>query len=92
MRKPCARLQRLERMSLERQREVDFLNLVSELTSELELTTLLSRVVSEASRLVSDRSVLQLYERWVQTGSRRAAVLLAERGIAPVGPGDGREH
>jgi hypothetical protein len=48
--------------------------------------------VSEASRLVSDRSVLQLYERWVQTGSRRAAVLLAERGIAPVGPGDGRPH
>lgn len=47
--------------------------------------------VSEASRLVSDRSVLQLYERWVQTGSRRAAVLLAERGIAAVGP-DGREH
>jgi len=48
--------------------------------------------VSEASRLVSDRSVLQLYERWVQTGSRRSAVLLAERGIAPVGPGDGRAH
>jgi hypothetical protein len=48
--------------------------------------------VSEASRLFGDRSVLQLYERWVQTGSRRAAVLLAERGIAPVGPGDGREH
>ena len=48
--------------------------------------------VSEATRLVSDRSVLQLYERWVQTGSRRAAVLLAEKGIAPVGPGDGRPH
>ncbi len=48
--------------------------------------------VSEASRLFSDRSVLQLYERWVQTGSRRAAVLLAERGIAPVVPGDSREH
>ena len=48
--------------------------------------------VSEKSRLTSDRSVLQLYERWVQTGSRRAAVLLAERGIAPVGPGDGRPH
>ena len=48
--------------------------------------------VSETSRLVSDRSVLQLYERWVQTGSRRAAVLLAEKGIAPVGPGDGRQH
>ena len=48
--------------------------------------------VSEKSRLTCDRSVLQLYERWVQTGSRRAAVLLAERGIAPVGPGDGRPH
>jgi hypothetical protein len=34
--------------------------------------------------------VLRLYERWVQTGSRRAAAMLAERGIAPVLPGDGR--
>ena len=46
--------------------------------------------VSEASRLVSDRPCCALYERWVQTGSRRAAALLAERGIAPVAPGDGR--
>jgi adenylate cyclase len=54
-------LQRLERMSRDRQREVDFLNLVSELTSELELTTLLSRVVSEASRLLDcDRTTLFL--------------------------------
>jgi hypothetical protein len=56
-----------------------------------EFADLLSEV-SETSRLVSDRSVLQLYERWMQTGSRRAAVLLAEKGIAPVGPGDGRPH
>jgi adenylate cyclase len=54
-------LQRVERVSRERQREVDFLNLVSELTSELELTTLLSRVVSEASRLLDcDRTTLFL--------------------------------
>jgi len=54
-------LQRLERMSHERQREVDFLNLVSDLTSELELTTLLSRVVSEATRLLDcDRTTLFL--------------------------------
>jgi adenylate cyclase len=54
-------LQRLERMSQERRREVDFLNLVSELTSELELTTLLERVVSEASRLLDcDRTTLFL--------------------------------
>jgi len=47
--------------------------------------------VSEASRLMSPRSVLQLYERWLQTGSRQAAVLLAERGIAAL-PHDGRQH
>ena len=45
--------------------------------------------VSETSHLSTNRSVLRLYERWVQTGSRRAATLLAERGIAPVLPGEG---
>ena len=43
--------------------------------------------VSEASRLTSERSVLALYERWLQTGSRRAAKLLTEQGISPVDPG-----
>jgi hypothetical protein len=46
--------------------------------------------VSEASHLSTNQSVVRLYERWVQTGSRRAATLLAERGIAPLLPGDGR--
>jgi len=46
--------------------------------------------VSETSQLSTNKSVLRLYERWVQTGSRRAAALLAERGISPVLPGDGR--
>jgi hypothetical protein len=45
--------------------------------------------VSEASRFRTNRSILALYERWIQTGSRRAATLLAERGIAPVVPSDG---
>ena len=54
-------LQRIERTTRERQREVDFLNLVSDLTSELELTTLLARVVSEASRLLNcERTTLFL--------------------------------
>jgi len=46
--------------------------------------------VAETSHLSTNKSVLRLYERWVQTGSRRAATLLAERGISPVLPGDGR--
>ena len=48
--------------------------------------------VSEKSRLQTPASLVRLYERWVQTGSRRAAVLLAERGITPVAPGDDRLH
>jgi hypothetical protein len=43
--------------------------------------------VSEASRLTSQASVLRLYERWAQTGSPRAAALLAQRGIVPVRSG-----
>ena len=46
--------------------------------------------VAESSRLVGDRSILALYERWAQTGSRRAAALLAERGITPLPAGEGR--
>ena len=48
--------------------------------------------VSESSRFSTNRSILALYERWIQTGSRRAATLLAERGIVPVVPngGEGR--
>jgi hypothetical protein len=45
--------------------------------------------VSEASHLTTNRSILELYERWVRTGSPRSARLLAERGIAPVLGGGG---
>jgi hypothetical protein len=46
--------------------------------------------VSENSRLAATRSVVVLYERWLQTGSPRAAVLLAEQGVVPVAPGESR--
>jgi hypothetical protein len=47
--------------------------------------------ISETTHLAaSNASVVKLYERWLQTGSRRAATLLAERGITPVSPGEGR--
>lgn len=44
--------------------------------------------VSDESRSASPTSVVRLYERWLQTGSRRAATQLAERGITPVKPGN----
>lgn len=43
--------------------------------------------VSEASRVGTPTSVVKLYERWLETGSRRAASLLAAQGICPVLPG-----
>jgi hypothetical protein len=48
--------------------------------------------VSETSRLTNNASILRLYERFVQTGSRRAAALLAQRGITPVSSGEGGVH
>lgn len=40
--------------------------------------------VSEATRLNNVQSVVRLYERWLQTGSKRAAQLLQAQGIAPM--------
>ena len=48
--------------------------------------------VSEQSRLAHPASVLRLYERWLMTGSRRAALLLAEQGITPVASSESVLH
>jgi hypothetical protein len=48
--------------------------------------------VSEASRIQnSSHSIVQLYERWLQTGSPRSAQLLASQGITPMA-GEGGRH
>jgi hypothetical protein len=39
--------------------------------------------ISEKTRLTTPLSVVRLYERWLETGSTRAAALLAEQGITP---------
>lgn len=52
-------MQLIERMEDTRRREIEFLNIVSEMTSELELTTLLRRVMSEATTMLdAERSTL----------------------------------
>jgi adenylate cyclase len=54
-------LHALERMSRARERELGFLHVVSDLTSELELGTLLRKVMSEATRMLdADRTTLFL--------------------------------
>lgn len=40
--------------------------------------------VSERTRVADQQSILKLYERWLRTGSSRAARLLAEQGLAPL--------
>lgn len=54
-----------------------------------ELADVLSEV-SESTRLTSSSSVVRLYQRWAETGSRHAARLLQQQGITPVDPGQGR--
>lgn len=50
-------------------------------------------LVSEASRASSPASVLRLYERWLQTGSRLMAERLAREGVVPIdSPADGSVH
>ncbi|MEP3421667.1 MAG: GAF domain-containing protein [Erythrobacter sp.] len=52
-------MQLVERMEDTRRREIEFLNIVSEMTSELELSTLLRRVMTEATTMLdAERSTL----------------------------------
>jgi adenylate cyclase len=53
----------VERMKKSREKELEFLDVVSDVTSELELGTLLSKVMAEATRMLSaDRSTLFLHD------------------------------
>lgn len=70
----------IERMKKTRQQEMEFLDLVSDITSSLELSVLLRRVMSEATRMLkADRSTLFLNnektnELWSEVGEGLSAV------------------
>ncbi len=72
--------QYIERMKRTRQQEMEFLDLVSDITSSLELSVLLRRVMSEATRMLkADRSTLFLNnektnELWSEVGEGLNAV------------------
>ncbi|WP_340109267.1 GAF domain-containing protein [Pikeienuella sp. HZG-20] len=54
-------MQLVERVERSREREVEFLNIISEMTSELELGKLLNKVMTEATRMLdAERSTLFL--------------------------------
>ncbi len=70
----------IERMKKTRQQEMEFLDLVSDITSSLDLSVLLRRVMSEATRMLkADRSTLFLNnektnELWSEVGEGLSAV------------------
>jgi adenylate cyclase len=72
--------QYIERMKKTRQQEMEFLDLVADITSSLELSVLLRRVMSEATRMLkADRSTLFLndeksQELWSEVGEGLTAV------------------
>jgi adenylate cyclase len=72
--------QYIERMKKTRQQEMEFLDLVADITSSLELSVLLRRVMSEATRMLkADRSTLFLNdekskELWSEVGEGLTAV------------------
>ena len=70
----------IERMKRTRQQEMEFLDLVADITSSLDLSVLLRRVMSEATRMLkADRSTLFLHnektkELWSEVGEGLSAV------------------
>ena len=55
--------QQLERMAAVRQKEMKFLDLVSDVTQDIDLNTMLARVVGEAARMLqADRATLFLHD------------------------------
>jgi hypothetical protein len=48
--------------------------------------------VSEKTRLGNPLGVVRLYERWLATGSTRAAARLVEQGITPMAPSGNERH
>ncbi|MEM8756064.1 MAG: adenylate/guanylate cyclase domain-containing protein, partial [Pseudomonadota bacterium] len=56
-------MQLVERIERNREREVEFLNVISDMTSELELNKLLNKVMTEATRMLdAERSTLFLHD------------------------------
>ncbi|MGB1086785.1 MAG: GAF domain-containing protein [Alphaproteobacteria bacterium] len=57
-------LQAIERMQAMRQQEMEFLDVVSDMTAELDLKTLLEKVMSEACRMLeAERATLFMHDR-----------------------------
>jgi hypothetical protein len=82
-----------QRLGLEHEREdPSGTRVFNELAARfLDFVDVLSEI-AEKTRLNSPLSIVRLYERWAASGSRRAALLLAEQGITPALPTGNLRH
>lgn len=71
--------------SLARQADDGFVDVFDELAAKFSAFVDVLGEVSEQTTMTSNADLLRLYEKWLRTGSRRRADLLATRGIVPVG-------
>ena len=71
---------------LARQETETFGDVFEELAAKFPALVDVLTEVSERAGLTSNADLLRLYEKWLRTGSRRSAELLASRGILPVAP------
>jgi len=62
-----------------------FADVFRELASKFQVFTDVLHEVRDNARSNSDASLLRTYEIWQKTGSRRAARLLREHGVVPIG-------
>ena len=69
--------------SLARQQDRSLSDVFDELSDKFTTFVDVLGEVSERTSLSSNGDVLRLYEKWLRTGSRRSADLLAGRGIVP---------
>jgi hypothetical protein len=70
--------------SLARQADDNFVDVFDELAEKFAAFVDVLGEVSEQTAVTSNADLLRLYEKWLRTGSRRRADLLATRGIVPV--------
>jgi len=69
-----------------------FADVFRELASNFQILTDVLHEVRDSARPESDANLLQTYEIWRKTGSRRAENLLRQQGVVPIADAKGLRH
>lgn len=69
-----------------------FADIYRELAVKFQIIVDVLHEVRDGARAGSDIDLLRTYEVWLKTGSKRAASLLQQHGVVPIGDGDTRQR